>query len=408
MPDVLIKCENVGKVFCRDLKRSLWYGLKDISADLFLRKQDSLPQHSGDVPLRAHEFWANQNVSFEVRRGECLGLIGGNGAGKTTLLKMLNGLIKPDAGRIEMRGRIGALIALGAGFNPVLTGRENVYINGSILGLSRRQIDDRFDEIVEFAELSDFIDSPVRSYSSGMQVRLGFAVAAVLVKPDILLLDEVLAVGDIGFTVKCLNAVRALAEESAVVLVSHSMQNISAFCNRLLVVSKGMVLEDTKQVHEGIDRYLSLFSTQAQVSGSGQATLESVTIHGSDSNADGSGEMIFNLGEKMSLKLAIRINDDVKKTKLLIYVTDEALSPVICLPLVDQTGAEILLDSGQHKLEFPIGEVDLNMGRYSFTIIIIDSVSNRTLSRQQGVAPFRVLANRVYWAPIVRAIAVER
>jgi lipopolysaccharide transport system ATP-binding protein len=300
------------------------------------------------------------------------------------------------------------LIALGAGFNPVLTGRENVYINGSILGLSKRQIDDRFDEIVEFAELSDFIDAPVRSYSSGMQVRLGFAVAAVLVKPDILLLDEVLAVGDIGFTIKCLNAVRTLAEDSAVVLVSHSMQNISAFCNRLLVVSKGKVLEDTKQVHEGIDRYLSLFSTQEQVSGSGQATLESIEIHGSGSNADGSGELIFNLGEKMSLKLTIRINDDVKKARLLIYVTDEALSPVICLPLIDQSGNEFLLDSGQHELEFPIGEVDLNMGRYSFTIIIVDSESNRTLSRQQGVASFRVLANRVYWAPIVRTITVER
>ena len=147
--------------------------------------------------LRDGEFWAVQDVSFELRRGECLGLIGHNGAGKTTLLKMLNGLIKPDAGSITMRGRVGALIALGAGFNPILTGRENIYINGSVLGLTKKEIDAKIDEIIDFAEIREFIDMPVQSYSSGMSVRLGFAVAANL-EPDILILDEVLAVGDIN------------------------------------------------------------------------------------------------------------------------------------------------------------------------------------------------------------------
>ncbi|MEM1013338.1 MAG: ATP-binding cassette domain-containing protein, partial [Planctomycetota bacterium] len=163
-PDVLIKVDGVGKKFCRDLKRSLWYGVKDLAAEVTGRpgERDN---------LRRDEFWAVDDVSFEVRRGECLGLIGHNGAGKSTLLKMLNGLIKPDRGSITMRGRIGALIELGAGFNPILTGRENVYVNGSVLGMTKKEIDRKFDAILDFAEIEDFIDAPVQTYSSGMKVR---------------------------------------------------------------------------------------------------------------------------------------------------------------------------------------------------------------------------------------------
>ena len=146
--DVLIKVDNVSKKFCRDFKKSLWYGLKDTAADILH------PKHkSEDSKLRPSEFWANQNVSFEVKRGECLGLIGRNGAGKTTLLKILNGLIKPDTGSIEIRGRVSALIALGAGFNPILTGRENVYVNGSILGLHKKEIDAKLEEIIALLPL---------------------------------------------------------------------------------------------------------------------------------------------------------------------------------------------------------------------------------------------------------------
>lgn len=237
--DVLVRCENVGKKFSRDLKQSLWYGINDIVSDFFDRdKRESETQR----PLRRGEFWANRDISFELKRGQCLGLIGRNGAGKTTLLKMLNGLIKPDAGRIELHGKTNALIALGAGFNPILTGHENIYINGSILGLSRRQIKDRLDEIVDFAELKEFLDSPIRNYSSGMQVRLGFAIAAVLVKPDILLLDEVLAVGDASFQVKCVNVIRRLQRSGvSICLVSHNLQNILRYCDQGLYLSGGEV-----------------------------------------------------------------------------------------------------------------------------------------------------------------------
>lgn len=234
MPDdVLIKVKNVSKKFCRSLKRSLWYGLQDMAGEVFGngRSHDE---------LRTNEFWAVKDVSFELRRGECLGLIGRNGAGKTTLLRMLNGLIKPDAGRIEMRGRVGALIALGAGFNPILTGRENIYVNGSVLGLTRREIDSKIEEIIDFAEIRESIDMPVQSYSSGMQVRLGFSVATAM-NPDVLLLDEVLAVGDAAFRNKCYRRIVGLRKRAAVIFVSHSMEHVSRVCDRALMLSGGRI-----------------------------------------------------------------------------------------------------------------------------------------------------------------------
>jgi lipopolysaccharide transport system ATP-binding protein len=237
--EVLVKAENVGKIFCRNLRHSLFYGLQDGLGDLVPgigRKYDK----QGNPILRKNEFWANQGISFELRRGECLGLIGRNGAGKTTLLKMLNGLIKPDTGRIEMRGKVGAIIALGAGFNPLLTGRENVYIAGSVRGLTKKEIDAKYDEIVDFAELHDFMDSPVQSYSSGMQVRLGFSVASII-EPDILIIDEVLAVGDAAFRNKCYNIISNLLHKTAVIFVSHNMDQIGRICTNGLVLENGTI-----------------------------------------------------------------------------------------------------------------------------------------------------------------------
>lgn len=198
------------------------------------------------------------DVSFELRRGECLGLIGRNGAGKTTLLKMLNGLIKPDLGRIEMHGRVGALIALGAGFNPILSGRENIYVNASILGLSKREIDEKFEEIVDFAEIGDFIDSPVQSYSSGMQVRLGFSVATAL-SPDVLILDEVLAVGDIRFREKCLHRIFNLLKTCAVLFVSHEHSQVQRICTQAMLLSNGHCIY-TGGVAESYRHYNSIGS----------------------------------------------------------------------------------------------------------------------------------------------------
>lgn len=238
MSDVLVNVENVSKKFCRSLKRSLWYGVKDIAGDLLGRGA------AEGAMLRNGEFLAVNDVSLQLRRGECLGLIGVNGAGKSTLLKMLNGLIKPDHGRIEIRGRIGALIELGAGFHPVLTGRENIYVNAAILGFTRHEVNRQMDRIIDFAEIGDALDAPVRTYSSGMRVRLGFAVASVL-EADVLLIDEVLAVGDTAFRLKCFNRVKQLLKNGvACVLVSHDVNNLSRVCTRGVVVDKGVKLYD--------------------------------------------------------------------------------------------------------------------------------------------------------------------
>ncbi len=261
--EVLVKVDGVSKIFCRDLKKSLLYGLKDSARDLFSwRKNNEQRTKNNERRLRDGEFLAVNNVSFELRRGECLGLIGRNGAGKTTLLKMLNGLIKPDAGRIEIRGRVGALIALGAGFNPILSGRENIYVNGSILGLSKRNIDIKLDEIINFAEIDEFIDTPVQSYSSGMQVRLGFAVAVTLIQPDVLILDEVLAVGDSAFRIKCLTKLAELTKTSATVFVSHDSVQISRACNRVIWMSRGSVAEASLDVDKTLSHYASQSSHQ--------------------------------------------------------------------------------------------------------------------------------------------------
>jgi lipopolysaccharide transport system ATP-binding protein len=249
-PDILVSVEGVRKKFCRSLKRSLWYGLRDLGGEVF-------GGNGSHERLRPQEFWAVDDVSFQLRRGECLGLIGRNGAGKTTLLKMLNGLIKPDAGRITLRGRVGALIALGAGFNPILTGRENIYVNGSVLGLSKREIDAKKDEIIEFAEIGEFIDSPVQSYSSGMQVRLGYAVAACL-KPEILLVDEVLAVGDAAFQRKCMQSMHDYVKGGgSLVLVAHNMHAIMSICDRCAVLDHGR-LGFLGTTTDGIKSYYSL------------------------------------------------------------------------------------------------------------------------------------------------------
>lgn len=275
--EVLVRVEGVSKKFCRSLKKSLWYGVQDVARELVpfgknggtqkseIRDQKSeigsrksgltsdLRSPTSDSSLRDGEFWANKDISLELRRGECVGLIGRNGAGKTTLLKMLNGLIKPDTGRIEMRGSVGAMIALGAGFNPILTGRENIYVAGSLRGMSKQEIDERMDEIVDFAEIRDFMDMPVQSYSSGMQVRLGFAVTAAL-SPDIMLIDEVLAVGDVAFRAKCYRRIDQLRRTAAIVLVSHNMEQIGNACDRVIVMDRGRVAIDGA-VDKGVEVY---------------------------------------------------------------------------------------------------------------------------------------------------------
>lgn len=252
--EVIVKIENVSKKYCKSLKKSMFYGLKDIA-----RNTIGLSSHSDE--LRKNEFWAVDDVSFEVKKGETLGIIGPNGAGKTTLLKMINGIFWPDKGKITVKGKVSALIQVGAGFHPLLTGRENVYINAAILGTTKKEVDRIFDDIVEFADIGDFIDAPVKFYSSGMFVRLGFAVA-IYCKPDILLVDEVLAVGDLKFRIKCYRKIDEIRENAAVVLVSHSLENIGRICTKTLVLAEGKIIH-YGDVGQGLKVYNNLSSKKS-------------------------------------------------------------------------------------------------------------------------------------------------
>ncbi len=301
--EVLVKVEGLSKKFCKDLKTSLWYGVKDLFSNLRGNKEIR--------ELRDKEFWAVKDISFELRRGECLGLIGHNGAGKSTLLKILNGLMMPDAGKVTMKGRVGALIELGAGFNPILSGRENIYNNGAILGFTRKEINEKVEEIIDFAELREFIDMPVKNYSSGMTVRLGFAVAAQM-EPDVLIIDEVLAVGDVGFRMKCLTKIGSLLKNTAVIFVSHTMPQVSRIANKVLLLERGENFRYGNDINEAIESYYGFFeSNEKIIAGNHMINVKDFNITEKGKlikEKDGLIPLIFNAYCQFELNLEVDIN----------------------------------------------------------------------------------------------------
>ena len=371
--DGLVRVAGVSKKFCRTLRRSLWYGLKDTAAELM--------GQSGSDTLRADEFWALDNVSFELARGECLGVIGRNGAGKTTLLKMLSGLTKPDKGRIELRGRTGALIALGAGFNPILTGRENIYVNGAVLGLTRKEIDHKFDEIVDFAEIKPFIDTPVQNYSAGMQVRLGFAVATAI-RPDVLLLDEVLAVGDVAFRAKCYDRLAHIRDQAAFVLVSHDTDQIARVCSKVLVLDVGRQCH-LGEVGDGIRAYQEL-SRQHISTVPHEQVAEGVAasiLRCDDAVASG-GMLRFQISIELPHPVAVA---DVR----VVLWGDDGLSASDSYTKTQ--GSALRLAQGATVVACAVGPLGLRRGRYAISIALLNRANNLHL----------------YWGDRVRTIEVD-
>lgn len=373
--DVLVKVDNVSKRFCRSLKRSLWYGLQDLGSEIGGRRHgggSGLPQSSADVQLRPDEFWAVKDVSFELRRGECLGLIGRNGAGKTTLLRMLNGLIKPDTGQITMKGRTGALIALGAGFNPILSGRENIYTNASIIGLSKEEIKGRISSIIDFAEIGEFVDSPVQTYSSGMQVRLGFAIAAEL-KPDVLILDEVLAVGDSNFRYKCYSALGKILKHSAVIFVTHDMGHLGRIAQESIVLKNGCAVFKGK-AHAGIRKYEEINDSQdvptVRIS---RPLTDHPVIEGSILSAPDT----INSFSSLDLRFALDLSDNLPVSVLRVDI--RKLGEIAASGIVDSLDVELILKKGRHVYEATIDCVTLRPGTYTL---------NMNISNKNGVLIF--------------------
>ncbi len=255
--DNVLALSGVSKKFCRNLKRSMMYGLSDI-----LRVMAGLSPPTDRI--RQHEFWAIDDVTFDLTRGDILGLMGQNGSGKTTLLRMISGILPPDRGEIRVRGRLASLIALGAGFHPHMTGRENILLNATLLGMGPGMIQDHIPRIIAFSELEEFIDSPVATYSSGMRVRLGFSIA-VHTNPDIFLIDEALAVGDQRFKLKCFRELERIAESATVIIASHSAQRISRLCHSMKVMEKGRIIYSTDDVKGGIEFYHSRLGINEEI-----------------------------------------------------------------------------------------------------------------------------------------------
>jgi lipopolysaccharide transport system ATP-binding protein len=251
MSDAVIQVENLGKRYTlHHASQRAPALLRDRIAGLFRRRD---PASSADAQ---EDFWALRDVSFGVQPGEVVGVIGRNGAGKSTLLKILSRITEPSKGRVVIRGRVASLLEVGTGFHPELTGRENIFLNGAILGMNREEIRRKFDEIVAFAEVERFLDTPVKHYSSGMYVRLAFAVAAHL-EPEILIVDEVLAVGDAAFQKKCLGRIGTISRSGAsVLLVSHNMASVNILCSRAVLLHQGSVMFDGA-TQEATDRYLN-------------------------------------------------------------------------------------------------------------------------------------------------------
>ncbi|HET6390423.1 ABC transporter ATP-binding protein [Hyphomicrobium sp.] len=282
MTDIVIRADRLGKRYLigHKAKPERYTALRDVltrSASRFLRGAFDVALGrqliAGD---ELEEFWALKEVSFELERGDVVGIVGRNGAGKSTLLKVLSRITDPTCGRVEIRGRLASLLEVGTGFHPELTGRENIYLNGAILGMKRIEIDRKFDEIVAFAEVEKFLDTPVKRYSSGMYVRLAFAVAAHL-EPEILVVDEVLAVGDAEFQKKCLGKMKDVAGQGRTVLfVSHNLAAVKALCNRGLLLANGRVVLDGS-VDAVVKQYLNTSDAAHSISFVATATRPAIT-----------------------------------------------------------------------------------------------------------------------------------
>jgi len=327
MSDTVIRVENLGKKYILGhQKQERYTALRDVIANGAKNLFTSIQNPKSKIQNPAEEFWALKDVSFEIKQGDRVGIIGRNGAGKSTLLKILSRITEPTKGRIDIQGRVASLLEVGTGFHPELTGRENIYLNGAILGMSKVEIKKKFDEIVAFAEVEKFLDTPVKRYSSGMYVRLAFAVAAHL-EPEILVVDEVLAVGDAQFQKKCLGKMEDVGKEGRTVLfVSHNMSTIRQLCTRGFLLSSGILLYDSspsevvsQYMQEGFKFIGETVKKYRHIKGDGRAQINKISINGF-SNI----EPVVSVFETLKISIDYSVNEQIDELEffLLIYTLD--------------------------------------------------------------------------------------
>ncbi len=360
MNKTIIHAENLGKLYRRGLE---WQpGLRH-SLEAFLRSPIASLRRKKD-----ETFWALQDVSLEVQEGEVLGLIGRNGAGKTTLLKILSRITRPTTGWAEIHGRVGSLLEVGTGFHPELTGRENTFLSGAILGMGKAEIIRKFDEIVAFAELEKFIDTPVKHYSSGMYVRLAFAVAAHL-EPEILLVDEVLAVGDINFQKKCLGKMGDVARQGrTVVLVTHQLNQIRRLCHRVVWIDAGSVRQ-SGPTHEVVSAYES---AMARGDSNGHAHVRATNSKGRfikweiAEPCGGDRHVLTTLGQ-VNVKFALHLDQPVRNGHhgIALYNHDRQL-------IWGWASDNLDLTPGEHEFSYSFPVLPLRPGPYAWLVSLYD------------------------------------
>lgn len=375
MSDYAIKVENLSKAYqISHQKRERYTAMRDVLsngakgiANRLLRRVDSDAKHTRE------EFWAVNNVSFEVKQGERVGIIGRNGAGKSTLLKILSRITEPTKGRIRIKGRVASLLEVGTGFHPELTGRENIYLNGAILGMSRLEIQRKFADIVAFAEVEKFLDTPVKRYSSGMYVRLAFAVAAHL-DMETLVLDEVLAVGDVAFQKKCMDKMGEVARGGRTILfVSHNMPAVRNLCSRGILLDHGAIIHDGK-VTEAVQAYLSHVSSQLnnqrvwkekERPGNHAFKLNSVKLK----DALGLETSTVDISQEMVIELEYEVIEHGTQVRFNLVLTDDAGNYVFSsLSNQDETFYEKSLPTGIYVTSCQIYGHLLSPGQYSVLI----------------------------------------
>jgi lipopolysaccharide transport system ATP-binding protein len=386
MSDAIIAVEKLSKRYLvahQSAQRKRYTALRDVisrEARNFARKAADLVHGrqlvQGD---EIEEFWALRDVSFKVTQGEVLGIVGRNGAGKSTLLKVLSRITAPDEGRATLRGRVLSLLEVGTGFHPELTGRENIYLNGAILGMKRAEIRGKFDEIVDFSEMEKFIDTPVKWYSSGMYVRLAFAVAAHL-EPEILIVDEVLAVGDIAFQQKCLGKLNSVAQSDSrtVLFVSHNMGAIQQLCSRAILLRDGRLVRDGepgKIVQEyisdaGVAEKVSLRHWKNRVT-NGEATIIEFEVHNDH-------DMVIDtisFGDKLRFVMTVEFRRPVEGAFFGINVHCATGDPILELRS-SHDGLRFYRSEGCVTVEAVIDQVGLYPGEYTFSPVVYDEIRN--------------------------------
>ncbi len=380
----ILKVKNVSKKFCRHLRRSMLYGTIDLLKGTFGLSTESRF-------LRPHEFWALNDVNFTVKRGDTLGLIGSNGSGKSTLLRLITGIYPPDQGEISVRGKVGALISLGAGFNPHMTGRENIFINGTILGMSHQEIANKFEEIVAFSDLGEFLDAPVSTYSSGMTVRLGFSIA-VHSNADLLIVDEVLAVGDLAFALKCHRKMSEFRNSGGTtILVSHSNQLIRNVCKSALWLDRG-VQKLYGNVHDVCNEYeytltkdLGAGEKTKRLNYDPQARITQVEFLNQDDRPCDT----FEVGSFFKLRIHLDCLRVIHKP--IFTITIENLENIVVISNYSHfDGFEFPPIQGKKFIDFNISQMNLKPSKYFLSLTFADGDVNYHLEWHEKAHAFSV------------------